>query len=553
MSLVIKQMSNEVKIRSKMDLESFHVKEQEMLLGEQYSYQIALFSEKSCAFRVNLESPLKDKIRLYVVREAVMDFPGKPQGDEDYITGEPGLMPDILVPLEEQNGLIRLFGSVSVIWVEVTLDKEVIPGQYPITLFFSEVPLLGEKELLSASQKMEIRVLPIAIQEQKTLYTQWFHGDCIAKVHQVPIYSEEHWYLLDRYIKLAVELGVNMILTPVITPPLDVNFGVRRACTQLVRITKTEEGYFFDFTQLKRWISLCRKNGVKYYEMAHLFSQWGLEYSPNILIWEDGVADYRFGWHVPAKDPSYGEFLRQFLPALVAVLEEEEIKECTYFHISDEPRPEHLENYRYARDLVQPLIGGCKMMDALSHVDFYEKGLVTRPVTAIDAMEPFLKEEIEEQWGYCCCAQDFQVGNRFLAMPNYRNRMLGLLIYKYGLTGFLHWGYNFYYSQRSLYEINPYVTTSADMSFPSGDPFTVYPAKDGAYPSIRGKIFKEALQDVELCRMLEDKIGKEKVIRWLEKEAGMELTFSSYPRRIGFLPNLMAKMKTMLKEENVLL
>ena len=132
-------------------------------------------------------------------------------------------------------------------------------------------------------------------------------------------------------------------------------------------------------------------------------------------------------------------------------------------------------------------------------------------------------------------------------MPTYRNRILGLQIYKYGLKGFLHWGYNFYYSQRSLYEINPYVTSSADKSFPSGDSFTVYPSKDGAYASSRGKIFKEALQDIEICRMLEQKIGREKVVELIDKEAGMEVTFSYYPRNTEFIPRLMNKMRAMLK------
>ena len=37
--------------------------------------------------------------------------------------------------------------------------------------------------------------------------------------------------------------------------------------------------------------------------------------------------------------------------------------------------------------------------------------------------------------------------NRFIAMPSGRNRVGGFLLYKYGINGFLHWGFNFYYSQ----------------------------------------------------------------------------------------------------------
>ncbi len=546
MGLKAEQISNAEKIRSIREYGRQELLKQQLLRGEQFSYQIVLYSETACTLKVSLESPLKEYIRLYAVKNAVMDYPGKPSWDDDYIAEEPGLMPDILVPLQEQNGLLEMAGTAASLWVEVNVPETGVLGEYPITVSFDTAGLIEYREEYTAVKTMQVEIMPQKVPEQKTIFTQWFHTDCIASVHQVAIYSEEHWKLIDRYIKLAAELGINMILTPIITPPLDVNKGVCRPCTQLVRIVKNGAGYEFDFTLLHRWISLCRKNGIRYFEMSHLFSQWGLEYTPNILIMENGKEEYRFGWHVKARDDSYREFLTQFLTELIRFLEAEGIKEQTYFHLSDEPHEDHLENYRYAYELVKPLIGDCVIMDAISSIDFYRSGLMHCPVTATDVMEPFLKEKAEHQWAYYCCSQAAYVGNRFLSMPSYRNRILGVQIYKYGLEGFLHWGYNFYYSQRSLYEVNPYITTSADMSFPSGDSFTVYPSKDGAYPSTRGKVFKEALQDIEIFRMLEEKIGKEQVLALIEEEAGMEITFSYYPRNTEFLPNLRNKIRAML-------
>ena len=151
-------------------------------------------------------------------------------------------------------------------------------------------------------------------------------------------------------------------------------------------------------------------------------------------------------------------------------------------------------------------------------------------------------------WAYYCCAQFEYVGNRFLAMPSYRNRILGLQLYKYNIRGFLQWGYNFYYSQRSLMEINPYITTSGDKSFPSGDSFSVYPVKNGVVPSLRAIIFKEALNDIEICRTLEGFIGREKVIEMIDEAAGMNLTFSEYPRNPEYIPDLIEKMEQMIKD-----
>ena len=117
-------------------------------------------------------------------------------------------------------------------------------------------------------------------------------------------------------------------------------------------------------------------------------------------------------------------------------------------------------------------------------------------------------ENMEFRAAHGCYDLEKKVGNRFLAMPSYRNRILGLQLYKFDIEGFLQWGYNFYYAQLSRGLINPYLTTSSEKAFPAGDPFSVYPVKDGAAPSLRAVIFKEALNDVEVCRKLEQYIGK---------------------------------------------
>ena len=123
-------------------------------------------------------------------------------------------------------------------------------------------------------------------------------------------------------------------------------------------------------------------------------------------------------------------------------------------------------------------------------------------------------------------------------------------MYKYNVKGFLHWGYNFYNSQFSLEKINPYVTTSADKAFPSGDPFSVYPTADGVAASLRGFVFKEALSDIEVCRKLEEYIGRDKVIEMIDTAAGMNVTFADYPRNTTFIPHLIEQMELEIKRHN---
>ena len=539
MELLIRQVSSLEKIRPSGIGAAKAIETARVMAGQTFSYQLALQTPDRMEISTQLESPVAPWVQLNAVVNTVMDVACYSSADDDYITKEPGIMPDMLLPMEGKNSLIHLTNQAGAIWVRISVPEDAPAGRYPITLKLHGATV---KEETDVQATFTLEVIGRSILPQTTQFTQWFYVDCIADVHKVAIYSEAHWALIEKYIALAKNLGMTMLLTPVITPPLDTAVGTQRPNVQLVKMEKVGDTYRFDFTLLKRWVDLCRKYGIENFEMSHLFSQWGLSATPNIWITENGEETLMFGWHVPAKSQEYRDFLGQFLPALIQWLKQEGIKDRTWFHISDEPHAEHIENYQYARDLIVPLIDGCTTMDALSDYDFYERGLVQIPVTKNDHIEPFLAHKLPRQWVYYCCSQNRLVGNRYLAQPSYRNRILGLQIYKFGCEGFLHWGFNFYNSRRSLKNINPFMYTGGDQGFPSGDPFSVYPVEDGVVPSLRAVVFKEALEDIQVCRTLESYIGKEAVVAMIDEAAGKPLTFSDYPRNSDYIPALIAAM-----------
>lgn len=544
MEVMLRQVSSLEKIRPRGIGDAKPIEKKILMGGESFSWQLALETPDRVELTARVESKVARWVQLYAVVNTVMDVACYSSADDDYLTKEPGIMPDMLLPMEGQDAKMHLTNQAGAIWVKADVPENTPAGAYPVTVKLHAATAHEEMEL-EATMVLEVtgrNILP-----QKTLFTQWFYVDCIADVHRVPIYSQAHWELIERYVAMASSLGINMLLTPIITPPLDTAVGTQRPNVQLVRMEKQGDIYRFDFSLLKRWVALCRRCGIAYFEMSHLFSQWGLSATPNIWVTEDGQEKLLFGWHVPARSQEYRDFLGQFLPALVAWLKAEGIKDRCWFHISDEPHLEHIENYSYARDLIVPLIDGCTTMDALSEFDFYARGLVQIPVTKNDRIEPFLEHKLPRQWVYHCCSQNQLVGNRYLAQPSYRNRILGLQIYKFGCEGFLHWGFNFYNSRRSLKKLNPFMYTGGDQGFPSGDPFSVYPVEGGVVPSLRAVVFKEALEDIEVCRTLEGYIGKEAVVAMIDEAAGQPLTFSCYPRNNDYIPQLIEKMQLRIR------
>lgn len=557
----VKQISSLEKVRRQSDMQYYEIKKKSLLRGERFSYQIAASCDiyylskmnVSMVGKLEIDSPLSPYIKIFNVENAVMDCPITEVNaglESNYITKEPGLMPDILVPVEEKGNIWDINVMASSIWVEVNVPDNMEPGIYDIDIKLHAMNASGmtlEEEYIFV-KKMTVEILPEKIEEQKLIYTRWFYADCVADYHNVPVYSEKHWELIEEYIKTAVDGGVNMMLVPVHTPPLDTAIGHTRPCVQLVDIKKDGDTYAFNFDKFYRFVEICKRCGIKYYEIAHMFSQWGARCAPNILVEENGKTDYLFGWHVASDSELYTNFLKQYISAIYEALVAEGIEENTYFHISDEPTLGNMETYKRAFEIIRPLIKNSKTFDALSSYEFYEKGLVECPVTTVRTIDEFLDKNIENQWAYYCCGPQSVHTNSTLAMPSSRVRILGFLLYKYDIKGFLHWGLNYYNGRVSRFTINPYVTTSAFGVYPSGDPFVVYPSKDGAYNSIRAKVTYEAITDMRLCQTLEKYIGRDAVVELIDEYAGGELRFDDFPVGNEYIETLSDKMKEIIKE-----
>ena len=501
-----------------------------VLKGEEFSYQIAYYANEYMYAQINIESDLVDSITVRRVGNVPSELPAYLESlDENYISIEPGLFPDVLYPIDDHEVVVHK--NYHSLWVTVNVDKTIDAGKYQI-----KISLTNDELSICESKTMELEVIPAILPEQKLIYTQWFHADCISSYYGVEIFSDPHWELISKFVKMAVDNGINMILTPIFTPPLDTQIGGERPTVQLVDVIKNGDNYIFNFDNLKKWIDMCKKNGVRYYEMSHLFTQWGAKFTPKIIATEKGVEKRVFGWHVEAVSDEYKNFLSQFLPKLTEFLKQEEINKDTYFHISDEPHgEEHMKSYKAAKDLIYKYVEDFNIIDALSDYDFYKTGLLQKPIPANNSIDIFLENSVPNLWTYYCCAQNIGVSNRFMAMPSYRNRIIATQLYKFNIEGFLHWGYNFYYSRYSKSKVNPFVVTDAEGSYPSGDAFSVYPYYDGPIESIRIKVFKEAMQDLRAMELLEKYMPKSEIIDLIEEDEKEKITFSCYPQNAEFI------------------
>ena len=528
MKIEFKNISSLKKVFPDEKLKSLSYDKDSALLGETFSYQVAYYTETPLVdIEVEINSPLASNIRVRQVECAPVRYAGY-IFDDDVLRKTPGMYPDIL----QEIGKFPLRSVAHVwraLWITVSIPEDHQGGKIPIEVILNCCDRFDNKEQYVST--FELEIIPLVLPQQKLIHTEWFHVDCLSTYYNAEIWSDELWEIIENYIKNAVAHGINMLLTPLFTPPLDTKIGGERPTVQLVDVYKDEAGYRFDFAQLKRWVDLGRKVGIEYFEFSHFFTQWGGEKTPKIIAEINGEKEQIFGWKIDSDSAEYIKFIDSFLPKLVEWITEEGLDNQVYFHVSDEPELENLEHYKKLVSILKRHLADFKMFDALSNPEFYREAVVETPVVSVDHIDEFLDNRPDDLWAYYCCGQTSEVSNRFLHFPSARNRILGILLYLYDVKGFLQWGLNFWYARFSLFPVNPWSVLDANYGFPPGDAFQVYPGEDGKpVDSIHYEVFYGGLQDMRALKLLEQKVSREEICSMLEKHYGQKITMHSYPR-----------------------
>jgi hypothetical protein len=200
-------------------------------------------------------------------------------------------------------------------------------------------------------------------------------------------------------------------------------------------------------------------------------------------------------------------FYAKFLPALVKHLKHRGWLDCYMQHLADEPTFFNAASYRAMADLVRKYAPELHIVEACHTKDL---------TGAIDVWVPqlnYLHRDYEhyqnrqaageEVWFYTCVFPQGEYANRFIEQPLFKTRVLHWINFRYGITGYLHWGYNQWTRE------NPFEKTTRPHGgppyLPAGDPWIVYPGQEGPLDSIRHEAMRDGIADYELLSMLSDR------------------------------------------------
>ncbi len=548
MQLEVRVINSLEKVFCRNTLDAKPIEHLELLKCETGTFQVALKCENALEVHCEVKSPLAEFVQIREVGLVSTLMPALPE-DPHTLTAEPGLFPSPLFP--HVRPLYTIRNRWHAFWISFSMPEEFPAGEYPLEIHLRyQHSYAPNAESFTHVSSLTVNVRPLALAPQRFKVTNWFHADCLMTYYNVCCWSEEHWQILADHFRDMTAHGLNMLLTPLWTLPLDTAPGTERPTVQLLKIKRTNGRYHFDFSQLERWIDLALASGFQYLEFSHAFTQWGAFKTPKIMVEVDGVEKRLFGWDVAADSVEYSDFLAQLLPQLITFLDAKNLRDQCYFHVSDEPTKEQLESYRKASQLLSRYLDGYKIMDALSNVEFSRLGYCPCPIPVTGHLDHFMPEPLTERWVYYCGNWQDHVPNRQFGMPSLRNRIIGVLFFVYDLDGFLNWAYNFWYSKLSRYQdLNPYLDPNAGRGFYAGGSFQVYPGKDRQpVCSIQYEIFREALQDLRLLRMLEAKLGRDAVLQLLHRNLGYRLTMSDWPNDPEWLLNLRKEIISLLAD-----
>lgn len=508
-----------------------------MLRNERFNFQLSIYNDGCFVNGVSLkvQGLPESAVTVREVREIAGQCDYYPTCDDYYIftDDKQRVFPELLQPFNADNFFLRGW-QWTTLWITVYMPEGLPAGKHNVGFALT----LSDGTTSTAEYLLD--VIDARLKKSNLIYTNWMHYDSIAEYYNVEPFSDRFYALFGTFLDTAVLHGMNMLYTPLFTPPLDTAVGGERLTVQLVGVTLKKGVYSFEFSKLDRFIDFALSRGVAYFEFSHLTTQWGAKACPKIMADTDDGRKRIFGWDTPSLGAEYKAFLSAFLPALDMFLREKGVTEKCVFHISDEPSADQREDFGKVFDFIRPLIADYKIMDATSDLD---NDMTDYPVISI---QHAVKNMNPKNWVYyCCSAYSGYFSNRFFNMPSQRNRIIGMQLYLNDIKGFLQWGFNFYRSQLSLRRIDPFSETDGGGSFPSGDSFIVYPGFDGAWDSLRLEVFYDGLQDRMALKLLEEKVGRPEVVRLLKAE-GLD-GYGVYPRSAQWHTNFRNKINDLLR------
>jgi len=275
-------------------------------------------------------------------------------------------------------------GEIQPVWVEIEIPTDADAGVYQ-----GEVQILShsmfEDEKVVGGLKFELDVKNVTMPapgEYSFHLDLWQHLSNIARKHEVYLWSDEHFAVIEEYVKSLAALGQKAVTVIASEIPWS-----GQGCTltkdyppdlfeySMIRVEKDRSGLFhYDYSVMERYIKLCFQYGIdREIEVFGLTNIW--------VIPEEGFGavahDYPDAIRIRYLDRSDGCY--KYMKSGVEIKEYIRALEQYFIQkgwidrvliVADEPADVSL--YRQRLDLLKELAPSFRFKTAINHVEFID-------------------------------------------------------------------------------------------------------------------------------------------------------------------------------------
>ena len=390
-------------------------------------------------------------------------------------------------------------GACRGLWLTIQVPQNAKPGIYK-----------GAVELVAGGKKTRYGYLVKVLDRTLPSPKEWtFHLDlwqnpyAIARVHNVELWSDEHFKALRPYMLKLASAGQKAITATLIDRPWDGQtydpFG-----SMVTWVKKADGTWWYDFTIFDRWVEFMMSCGIDKEITCFSMIPWKLSFR----YYDLATHSHKYINCAPGEE-AYAQFWGGMLSAFAAHLKEKGWFERTFISMDERS----LQQMQAAIKVIKEYAPGMKISMAGNYHPEIEADIhdYCLDIFAYGAYTPELLAERRAQGKvstyYTCCSAEYP--NLFTFSDPADAAFIALEALAKDLDGYLRWAYNSWT-----------VTPEEDSRFtawPAGDTYVIYPF---SVSSIRWERLVQGIQLFEKYKILlaEAKAaGNEKRIAELEK------------------------------------
>jgi hypothetical protein len=403
------------------------------------------------------------------------------------------LAPDMLDNLECFNMEAK---TARPVWLTFTIPSDAVAGNYKGKLkMYTEGRSVKDFEI-------ELVVIDQALpapSEWVYHLDLWQHPSAVARVHDLPLWSDAHFEKMKPLMKMLADAGQKVITATLNKDPW--NHQCYDAYADMIIWTKNRDGsWSYDYTVFDKWVQFMMDLGIDKMINCYSLLTWN-----NQLHYNDEEKGELVTVELNAQSKEYAELWTPFLEDFARHLRSKGWLEKTNIAM-DERAPEDMQAALKVLNSSAPELG---VALADNHKSYHRYPWIKDISVGAGNIVP--KEEIAARRAkglittyYVCCADKFP--NMFTFSASAESVYAAWHAVAADFDGFLRWAYNSWVE-------NPLID-SRFRTWPAGDTYIVYP---DARSSIRFERLVEGIQDAEKIRILRKKYAEENTPESLAK------------------------------------